>query len=101
MTSSQHREWLRAKARCAPNNFRFEELCKLAELYGWKLKRQQGTSHKIYGHPSLGNATGALMNFQNRKGQAKRQQIRQLLDAISECELEHDDEQISIQHSLE
>lgn len=96
-----NREWLLAKAKCAPNNFRFEELCKLAELYGWKLARQEGTSHRIYLHPSLGSATGALMNFQNRKGQAKQGQIRQLLSAINEFELEHDDEQIPIQHCLE
>lgn len=44
--------------------------------------------------------TGALMNFQNRKGQAKRGQIRQLLNAISELE-DRNDEQVSIQHSLE
>lgn len=95
-----NREWLLAKAKCAPNNFRFEELCRLAELYGWKLARQEGTSHRIYLHPSLGNAIGALMNFQNRKGQAKRGQIRQLLNAIDELEYD-DDEQVSIQHSLE
>lgn len=40
------------------------------------------------------------MNFQNRKGQAKRGQIRQLLHAISEFE-DRNDEQVSIQHSLE
>lgn len=76
------------KAKHSPNNLRFNELCKLAECYGWVFDRQNGTSHAIYLHPALGNTSGALMNFQDDSGKAKRGQIRQLLNAIQELELE-------------
>lgn len=76
------------KAKNSPNNLRFNELCKLAECYGWVFDRQNGTSHAIYLHPALGNTPGSLMNFQDDSGKAKRGQIRQLLNAIQELEIE-------------
>lgn len=72
------------KAKNSPNNLRFEDICKLAECYGWEFARQDGTSHALYFHPSLGNQVGSMMNFQNRNGKAKRGQVRQLLNAIEE-----------------
>jgi hypothetical protein len=69
------------KAANSPNNLRFDEVCALAECYGWK--RVGGTgSHRVYHHASLGNSTGSLMTFQSRKGKAKAYQVRQLLDTI-------------------
>ena len=76
------------KAKYSPNNLRFNELCKLAACHGWIFDRQNGTSHAIYLHPALGNTPGSLMNFQDDNGKAKRGQIRQLLNAIQELELE-------------
>ncbi|MDX2042023.1 MAG: hypothetical protein SF097_12275 [Acidobacteriota bacterium] len=70
------------KVKNSPNNLRFEEICHLAESYGWIFQRQDGTSHAVYLHPALGNSVGALMNFQSKKGMAKRYQVKQLLDAI-------------------
>lgn len=70
------------KAKNSPHNLRFEELCKLAERHGWTFDRQRG-SHAIYINPDL---PGRDMNFQDRKGQAKPSQIRQLLEAIEELE---------------
>lgn len=71
------------KARSSLKNFRFEDLCALAECYGWVFQRQCG-SHRIYRHPHHGNVVGSMMNFQSRKGEAKPTQVKQLLDAIEE-----------------
>ena len=76
------KEKLLQKAKSSPNNLRFEEICQLAESYGWIFQNQDGTSHAVYLHPSLGNSVGSMMNFQSKKGIAKRYQIRQLLNAI-------------------
>ncbi len=87
------REKLLQKAYNSPHNLKFEEICKLAECFGWRFQRHEGTSHAVYLHPSLGNVAGALMNFQSRKGKAKRYQVKQLLDAIELLEaLENEDE---------
>src|SRR5215208_4682907 len=75
------------KAKSSPKNLKFDDLCALAECYGWAFQRQCG-SHRIYLHAQLGNVTGSMMNFQSRKGKAKPSQVRQLLDAIEE--LMHD-----------
>ncbi len=70
------------KARNSPHNFRFEDLCKLAECYGWISTRHNRSSHQIYFNPEFPDHDGATMNFQDRNGKAKPSQIRQLLDAI-------------------
>ena len=75
------------KAKSSPKNLKFDDLCALAECYGWAFQRQCG-SHHIFLHPQLRNVTGSMMNFQSRKGKAKPSQVRQLLDAIEE--LKHD-----------
>ena len=69
------------KAKNSPNNLKFEEVCSLAECFGWMRVGGSG-SHSVYMHPQLGNALGSMMNFQSRKGKAKPYQVRQLLDAI-------------------
>lgn len=75
------------KARNSGKNLKFEDLCALAECYGWSFQRQCG-SHHIYLHPSLSNTVGFMMNFQPRDGKAKPTQVKQLLEAIDE--LSHD-----------
>ena len=74
------------KARRSPANLTFEELCRLAECYGWVFKRQEGTSHRTYGNHSVSIPEGYLMNFQDEKGKAKPYQVRQLLKAIEVLE---------------
>jgi hypothetical protein len=74
-------EKLLLKARNSPGNLRFEELCSLAECYGWERVGGSG-SHRVYMNPSLGNSVGSMMNFQSAKGKAKPYQVKQLLDAI-------------------
>jgi len=75
-------EKLLEKAKSSPHNFRFDELCRLAECFGWIFNRQGGTSHRLYFNPGFPGPDGATMNFQNRNGKAKPHQIKQLLDAI-------------------
>jgi len=78
----EKREKLLAAAEASPSSLSFDELCTLAECYGFEFKRQKGTSHRMYGHPSLLPADGGFMNFQSDKGKAKPYQVRQLLRAI-------------------
>lgn len=74
-------EKLLQKAANSPKNLSFDDLCGLAECYGWIFQRQSG-SHRIYMHPQLGNNVGSMMNFQPREGKAKPSQVKQLLNAI-------------------
>lgn len=75
-------EKLLATAQASPSSLSFEELCSLAESYGFEFKRQKGTSHRMYAHPSLLPVDGGFMNFQSAKGKAKPYRVRQLLRAI-------------------
>ena len=75
-------EKLLLKAQSSPNNFRFTDLCKLAECFGWKFKRQDRTSHRIYVNERLTPEQGRRMNFQDYKGKAMPYQVKQLLTGI-------------------
>lgn len=79
-------EKLLEKAKNSPNNFKFKELCDLAEYYGFDFRRQDGTSHRQYSHPKLHPSLGGYMNFQNNHGKAIPYQVRQLLKAIEALE---------------
>jgi hypothetical protein len=68
-------------AQDSANNFRFSDLCKLAECYDFKFIRQQG-SHHLFVHPTLPKELGGHQNFQNRNGKAVPYQVKQLLKAI-------------------
>ena len=78
-----NRAKLLERASNSPKNLKFEDLCALAECYGWVFQRRSG-SHRIYLHPGLGNTVGSMMNFQPRDGKAKPTQVKQLLNAIEE-----------------
>lgn len=69
------------KARSSANNLRFDELCKLAECYGWVSIRQAG-SHCMYENDALDITQGRMQNFQDVNGKAKPYQVRQLLAAL-------------------
>ncbi len=76
---------LLTKAQNSAKNFRFDDLCKLAECNGWNFVRQDNSSHKIYENSNLDLAQGRIMNFQEVNGQAKPYQVKQLLAAIELC----------------
>lgn len=59
-------------------NLRFADLLRLAEAFGFELRRQRG-SHHILLHPAVPEA----LNLQPDKGgQAKPYQVRQLVDLV-------------------
>lgn len=73
------------KAKTSPTNFKFKELCSLAESVGFVFRNQTG-SHKIYRHP----IHKLTLNFQpdkRDKSKAKRFQISQLINIIDELKL--------------
>lgn len=87
-----NRRKLLEKAKNSPSNLRFTEICKLAEDYGWVFRRQNGTSHRIYGNPALGAKIGNFMNFQEGDGgKAKESQVKQLLNAIESHDLDKEE----------
>ena len=67
---------LEAAARNNPAGLTFSEACRLAECIGYTLVRING-SHHIYKRPNSRD-----INLQNRKGQAKEFQVKQILDII-------------------
>ncbi len=71
------------KALSAPNNFRFADMIKLAEAFGFRLSRSTG-SHHIFVHPRVRE----LLNLQEVRGKAKPYQIRQFLRLVEEYNLE-------------
>jgi len=88
---------LERKARNSPENLDFGELCNLAERWGFVLQRQRG-SHKLYKQEDFPypdtqrlRKKYGRMNFQERGGQAKPYQVRQLLEAIDYYRENHPD----------
>ncbi len=63
-------------------NVHFEEICLLAEKFGFKLKASKG-SHKTYSRTGVVE----ILNFQNDGGKAKPYQVKQLLKIIENYEL--------------
>jgi hypothetical protein len=76
-------EKLLAKANNNPDNIRFQEICNLAEYFGFKLKGGRG-SHKVYSRKGIKE----ILTFQEVGGMAKPYQVRQLLDIIEQYKLE-------------
>ena len=66
-----------------PKGIRFSELQKVCEFYFGKA-RQSGSSHCIYKTPWSGNPR---VNIQNSKGKAKSYQVKQVLLAIEQIEV--------------
>ena len=69
-------------------NIKFSEAISVAEAFGFKLDRING-SHHIYAHPDVQE----LVNLQEVKGKAKPYQIRQLLKIIETYNLKMEDEE--------
>ena len=65
-----------------PTNVRFEELCKIAKLFGFKFKGGKG-SHRIFVRQGIKE----LLNFQNVGGKVKPYQVRQFIKVIEKYNL--------------
>ncbi len=70
------------KIMAGAHNVRFAELRRLAEAFGYRLDRVNG-SHHIFEHASADRP----LNLQNVGGKAKAYQVRQLLRDIEEFRL--------------
>jgi hypothetical protein len=71
------RDKLIASLRNNPNDVRFADACKVAEMLGFVCESGQG-SHRAFQRP--GEPTG--LNFQERNGRIKPYQARQLLAMV-------------------
>jgi predicted RNA binding protein YcfA (HicA-like mRNA interferase family) len=70
-------------------NVRFDDLVKLAQAFGFDLRRVSGSHHIL-----LHARAGRLLNLQPGKdGMAKPYQIRQFLDIVEECGLSMEDQE--------
>ena len=65
-----------------PRNVRFSDVCRLAELFGFRCRGGKG-SHRIYTRPDVTE----LVDFQNVTGMAKPYQVKQLLKIVEERKL--------------
>ena len=71
------------KALSAPNNFKFADMIKLAEAFGFRPSRSSG-SHHIFVHPEVRE----FLNLQEVRGKAKLYQIGQFLRLVERYNLE-------------
>jgi predicted RNA binding protein YcfA (HicA-like mRNA interferase family) len=76
------------KILAGSKNIRFTEATALAEAYGFRLDRING-SHHIFVHPNIPE----LINLQDVKGKAKPYQLKQLLSVIEQHNLQMEDQQ--------
>lgn len=70
------------KLKRNPKNVRFDKICKVAEMFGFKFRGGKG-SHKIY----VKDGVREMLNFQNIKGKVKPYQVKQLLKVIEKYKL--------------
>lgn len=75
-------EKLFAKVKNNPQDIRFDEICKLADAFGFRYKGGRG-SHKVYTKKGIPE----ILNFQNVKGRVKPYQVRQFLKIIEDYSL--------------
>lgn len=72
------------RVRNNPKDVRFSDFIRLIEAFAFHLERHEGTSHRIYRHPT----TRAKLNLQpDKHGKAKPYQVRQFLATVDENRL--------------
>ena len=62
-----------------PKDVRFDDICGLAEAFGFVLKGGK-SSHRVYAREGIGQ----LLNFQKVGGKAKPSQVKQFLNVLKE-----------------
>ncbi len=75
------------KILAGSKNIRFAEATALAEAFGFRLDRING-SHHIFVHPNIPE----LINLQDVKGKVKPYQLKQLLSIIEQHNLQMEDQ---------
>jgi HicA toxin of bacterial toxin-antitoxin, len=68
-------------------NVSYSDLRRLAEMFGFELRRTSG-SHHIFVHPDVPE----LLNLQEVRGQAKPYQVRQFLSLVERYALRLEDD---------
>jgi hypothetical protein len=80
------------KAKNNPAGVRHDDLCKLAEAFGFAFKGGKG-SHRVY----MRDDVSEIMNFQNVGGMAKPYQVRQFIKIVEDNKLKFmEDENVPI-----
>lgn len=67
-----------------PKNIKFNDLCRVCDVYFGE-PRQSGSSHRVYRTPWKGDPR---VNIQNAKGMSKAYQVKQVLHAIEQLEVQ-------------
>jgi len=70
------------KLKGNPADVRFEEICKVAELFGFRFRGGKG-SHRIFVRAGVRE----MLNFQEVKGKAKAYQVKQFIRVIEKYNL--------------
>lgn len=70
------------KLKGNPKDVRFDELCRVAEAFGFRPKGGRG-SHRVYVREGIRE----MLNFQDVRGKAKPYQVRQFLKVIERYNL--------------
>ena len=65
-----------------PADVRFEEICRTAELFGFRFRGGKG-SHRIFVRAGIRE----MLNFQNVRGKAKPYQVKQFIMVIEKYNL--------------
>ena len=65
-----------------PADVRFEEICRTAELFGFRFRGDKG-SHRIFVRAGIRE----MLNFQNVRGKAKPYQVKQFIMVIEKYNL--------------
>lgn len=65
------------------HNIDFKDFVRLVEAFGFEYDHQRG-DHIYYRHPKVRE----ILNLQDRSGQAKHYQVRELRDRVQEYDLE-------------
>lgn len=80
------KEEIYRELRRNPKNVRFTDLCKAAEIFGFKYRGGKG-SHVVY----VREGVKEILVFQNVKGKAKPYQVKQFLKIIEKYKLLEDE----------
>jgi hypothetical protein len=73
------------KLKANPKKIRFARICKIAEAFGFQIRKGPG-SHRIYYREDIRE----ILNFQNENGWAKPYQVRQFIKIIEKYDIQED-----------
>ena len=72
-----------ARIQTSQQNVAFRDYVRLLEALGFELVRHDGSGHRVYAHPNVPE----VLSVQDRNGEAKPYQIKQLLSLVDAYDL--------------